>query len=242
MMEIKFKSLINKWVKKKLRKFIKAIPQHEQEVRFKHYKSLGITFNKVLDIGAYMGTWKDMFKKIFPDSDILMIEANRKKEDILKKKGKYLIALLGSKDDETVNYFKCTDENIASGNSIFEENTSYKFEPEIRKTITLSTLLQDSSGFDLIKMDTQGSELSILEGGKEIVEKTKFLVLELAVVNYNLKSPSYDEVIKYLNLRGFTLVDIVGLHYRNGSLTNFDGFFVNTRFKDLSNLLRSQHI
>ena len=100
-----------------------------------------------------------------------MIEANRKKEDILKKKGKYLIALLGSKDDETVNYFKCTDENIASGNSIFEENTSYKFEPEIRKTITLSTLLKDSNGFDLIKMDTQGSELSILEGGKEIVEK-----------------------------------------------------------------------
>jgi len=94
MMEIKFKFLINEWVKKKLRKFIKAIPQHEQEVRFKHYKSLGITFNKVLDIGAYTGTWKDMFKKIFPDSDILMIEANRKKEDILKKKGKYLIALL----------------------------------------------------------------------------------------------------------------------------------------------------
>ena len=36
-MEIKFKFLINEWVKKKLRKFIKAIPQHEQEVRFKQF-------------------------------------------------------------------------------------------------------------------------------------------------------------------------------------------------------------
>ena len=35
-----------------------------QEDRFNFYKKIGIKFNKVLDIGAYEGHWKDMFKSI----------------------------------------------------------------------------------------------------------------------------------------------------------------------------------
>ena len=72
--------LIKKKIEKKLRKFSKTVPEYKQEVRFFYYKSLGIKFDKVLDIGAYLGTWKDMFEKIFPESKILMIEANRKKD------------------------------------------------------------------------------------------------------------------------------------------------------------------
>jgi len=80
------KDLIKKKIQKKLSKYFKIVPEYKQEVRFFYYKSLGIKFNKVLDIGAYLGTWKDMFEKIFPESKILMIEANREKEEILKKK------------------------------------------------------------------------------------------------------------------------------------------------------------
>ena len=231
------KNLIKKKIQKKLRKFLKITPEYAQEERFLYYKSLGIKFDKVLDIGAYLGTWKDMFEKIFPESRILMIEANKEKEEILEKKGEYLIALLGARDDELVDYFKCTNENISSGNSIFEENTNYQFNPEKRKTITLSTLLKDHSEFDLIKIDTQGSELNILKGGIEIVKKSKFLLLELSIVEYNLKSPSCAEVIKYLEENDFVLIDIYDLNYRNKSLIQIDGFFVNKKFESLAKLL-----
>jgi len=80
------KNFIKKKINKKLRKFLKIVPEYNQEVRLLYYKSLGIKFDKVLDIGAYIGTWKDMFKKIFPESNILMIEANKEKEKILKKR------------------------------------------------------------------------------------------------------------------------------------------------------------
>ena len=190
----------------------------------------------------HLGTWKEMFQKIFPESKILMIEANKEKEETLKKKGEYLIALLGSTDHEYVDYFKCENEDISSGNSVFKENTSCKFEPEKRKTITLTTLLKDSSGFDLIKIDTQGSELNILKGGIEIVKKSKFLLLELSIVEYNSKSPRYQEVIRYLEENGFALVDICDLHYRKNSLIQIDGFFVNKKFEHITQLLNSQHI
>ena len=69
-------------------------------------------------------------------------------------------------------------------------------------------MLKDQSGFDLIKIDTQGSELNILKGSIEIVEKTKFLLLELSVVEYNFNAPTYLQVIKYLEENNFKLIDI----------------------------------
>ena len=58
------KHLIKKKIEKKIKKYFKIISEYNQEVRFNYYKSLGINFNKVLDIGAYLGTWKEMFEKL----------------------------------------------------------------------------------------------------------------------------------------------------------------------------------
>ena len=58
------KHLIKKKIEKKIKKYFKIISEYKQEVRFNYYKSLGINFNKVSDIGAYLGTWKEMFEKL----------------------------------------------------------------------------------------------------------------------------------------------------------------------------------
>ena len=70
-------------------KFAKKVVS-ELEKRLRFYENHGINFKKILDIGAYNGEWKDAIQKIFPQSEILMIEANQDKEEILKKKGKYI--------------------------------------------------------------------------------------------------------------------------------------------------------
>jgi len=71
---------------------------------------------------------------------------------------------------------------------------------------------------------------------------SKFLLLELSIVEYNSKSPRYQEVIRYLEENGFALVDICDLHYRKNSLIQIDGFFVNKKFEHITQLLNSQHI
>ena len=57
---------------------------HNIEKRLKFYRDKGSRFGNVLDIGAHEGQWTLLFKKIFPESKILMIEANETKESILK--------------------------------------------------------------------------------------------------------------------------------------------------------------
>ena len=96
------KDKIKNKIEKKIKKIFKILPEYDQKKRLCYYKSIGINFDRVLDIGAYIGSWKEMFQTIYPNADILMIEGNREKEEILKKKGKYLIALLGSENEKIV--------------------------------------------------------------------------------------------------------------------------------------------
>jgi FkbM family methyltransferase len=194
--------------------------------RLQYYKEQGSVFNNVLDIGAYEGEFYTMFKEFFPNANVLMIEANEKKESILKSIGPYKIALLGSEDNKEVDYYICKD-GVPTGNSIYKENTTYTFEPEKRKAITLPTLLGSDKGFDLIKMDVQGSELDIIKGAIPIIKKTDSLLLELQTLEYNLKAPMASEVISYVHNLGFDLVDILNLMYSENHLIQVDVLFIN---------------
>jgi FkbM family methyltransferase len=194
--------------------------------RLEYYRKVNINFNKVLDIGAYEGEWTKTFKYYYPTADVLMIEANTEKESILKEIGNYKIAVLGKTDDEEVNYYKCLD-GVPTGNGIYPENTDYKFEPEKRKAITLSTLLGSENGFDLIKMDVQGAERDIIQGSLPIMANTKFLLLELQTVQYTKGTPRFSEMVTYLHDLGFEFVDIFDLKYDRDCLIEMDCLFIN---------------
>ena len=196
------------------------------EKRFNHYKNLNVKFKNVLDIGAYEGHWAKLFTSIYPDANVLMIEANKEKEKTLKEIGNYRIALLGEKDNETVDYYKCLD-GVPTGNGIYQENTEFKFTPEKRRTITLPTLLGSEKGFDLIKMDVQGSELNIIKGALPIIKNTKYLLLELQTFQYNKGAPQIEEVVSYLHSLNFGFVDLFDLMYSNNHLIQVDGLFIN---------------
>ena len=194
--------------------------------RLEYYRKVNINFNKVLDIGAYEGEWTKTFKYYYPTADVLMIEANTEKESVLKEIGNYKIAVLGKTDDEEVNYYKCLD-GVPTGNGIYPENTDYKFEPEKRKSITLSTLLGSDDGFDLIKMDVQGAERDIIQGSLPIMANTKFLLLELQTVQYTKGTPRFSEMVAYLHDLGFEFVDIFDLKYDRDCLIEMDCLFIN---------------
>ena len=192
--------------------------------RFTILKNRGLNFKKVLDIGAYEGQWTYNFKKLFPDADILMIEANEDKQAHLSVIGPYKIALLSDSEKE-VDYFK-SKTDIATGNSIYRENTNIPFKPHKRRTQTLKSIVGDEV-FDLIKMDVQGSELDIMRGSEDVIKKSKYLLLEMQAFEYNRNAPNMSEVIAYLHGLNFNLLDIMDVLYMQDHLVNIDGLFIN---------------
>jgi hypothetical protein len=70
---------------------------------------------------------------------------------------------------------------------------------------------------DLLKLDTQGSELDILRGADETLRSVRFLQLEVSLVRYNEGGPLADEVFAFLRERDFFLHDVFDLKYAPGS-------------------------
>ena len=91
---------------------------------------------------------------------------------------------------------------------------------------TLDNELQDDERtIDLLKLDVQGAELLILDGSKNTLKRTEFVLLEVNIVQYNKDSPLFAEVIKYMDDIGFIVFDIIETHPYNNYLLQIDILF-----------------
>jgi FkbM family methyltransferase len=190
----------------------------------------------ILDIGGHTGEFYNIAKKVFPETYIFIIEGNRDCEPYLKNLGtQYLIRLLGKERGKAV-FYKTAADPLCTGNSLYKEITPHfndhrliKEETELR---TIDDTFQEETQFDLIKIDTQGAELDILEGGPKIAKKAKGIILEVSYTKYNEGAPLYDDVVRYMNNYGFiekeTLDEISCSKEREGfDLLQRDILFIN---------------
>ena len=204
----------------------------KQDEAFKNFKEVYNYFEpkSYLDIGACKG-WAIPFVKtqLYTLERMEMIEANRAHENELRVISQelnipYRIEVLSDTVKEVTFYLDgIGDESSAPGNSYYKEDTlHYVNKPqETRTTNTLDNIYSDEDSFDIIKMDTQGSELDIIKGGLKIISRTKALILEENVVPFNIGAPLHDEVKAYVESLGFTLVHV--LEDKNGTLQNSKG-------------------
>lgn len=180
---------------------------------------------KILDVGACIGHFYDIAKSIWPESEIVMIEANPNCENEIKNKNsRYYITALSDKIGQRCFYQN--NKTISSGESFYKENTIYYNDELLQvhtvNTDTLDSLFKDEI-FDFIKIDTQGSEIDILKGGQFLVEKANHILLEVSVTEYNIGAPLIKDVLDYMHSIDFIMVDIWNCAYANrGKGQHFD--------------------
>jgi FkbM family methyltransferase len=156
-----------------------------------------------------------------------MIEANEHMESKLKKKSdNYLITLLGDTNRE-VNFYLSLDNLQNTGHSIYREDTPYYNDDNLlvvkKQMKKLDTIFEDNNKFDLIKIDTQGSELDILQGGKNLCKQATAIILEVSHIEYNIGAPLYDEVVEFMDNFGFLRYITIGKHYQPRKSIKFKG-------------------
>ena len=111
------------------------------------------------------------------------------------------------------------------------EQTNYyekDLEPLSLKTDTLDKIILEKNFKlpNLIKMDTQGSELDVLEGASKSIDKCKLIYLECPVINYNKNSPNFVNYIEYLDSLGFIPLDVCDIAYVDKILIQIDILFI----------------
>lgn len=211
--------------------------KNNETMRLDLVKEIGIEPNSILDIGAHTGQFHSWAKSVWPDAGIFMIEANPLHESTLDRLAmmngdSYLIAALGDEERE-VTFYTRSDKPYTEGNSYYEEANYWDIQNLVLKSKVklqiLDNLFEDDSVFDLIKMDTQGSELDIIKGGMNLVSKSKAVILEVAFIEYNLGAPTSKEVIDFMSEMGFKEEMSIGEHYDKDNVTQKDLLFLNKR-------------
>jgi hypothetical protein len=171
--------------------------------------------NSILDIGAHHGEFSKFCKSLWKDVDLLMIEGNDECDSILDNLPfDHCIVLLSDTNKEVTLYLNPNNLDC-TGTSYYKERTRhYKNSIEVKKnTYTLDEVVEDiDKKYDIIKIDTQGSELDIIKGGLKTVQTCSYLIMEVPTLQYNEGSPLFDEIIEYMNNIGFSDYEIIEEH------------------------------
>ena len=189
---------------------------------------------RILDIGANIGQFHQLAKYYYPSSYIFSVEASPDCEPDLKLiTDNYYIGLL-AKDNNEYDFYSRKETGIGTGNSIYRELTQFYSDEQIdiikQPGIKLDDLFTDDTEFDLIKIDTQGSELDIISGGMQLCKKAKAILLEVSLTQYNEGAPLYDEVMKFMENIGFKPVEILD-ESRNHGAHQQDILFIKNKLK-----------
>ena len=171
--------------------------------------------NSILDIGAHHGEFSKFCKSLWKDVDLFMIEGNDECDSILDNVPfDHCIVLLSDTNKEVTLYLNPNNLDC-TGTSYYKERTRhYKNSIEVKKnTYTLDEVVEDiDKKYDIIKIDTQGSELDIIKGGLKTVQNCSYLIMEVPTLQYNEGSPLFDEIIEYMNNIGFSDYEIIEEH------------------------------
>ena len=185
----------------------------------------------LLEIGAAKtGKTKEPFYKIldyFPHSKIIGFEIDKRVCDKMNSEAsegiKYYPYALGKANEKKKLYntqapmctslYKPNEKLISLYNNL---HFAYlKNETEI-ETITLDNFISKNSidNLDFIKIDTQGSELDIFNGGKNSLKNVVKIICEVEFVPIYEDQPLFGDVNKFLNENGFMFNKFLGLSGR----------------------------
>lgn len=187
-------------------------------------RSLGWSPKTVLDIGGYKGNWTREVQRQFPAASFTVLEPNRHPE--LQSLQARVLYEIVSAECAPVPWYS----NLSTGDSLYKETTRHYSDvsPTIRTTTTLDTLFP-SETFDFVKLDVQGAELDVLQGGHRMLEGTEVLLLECPFAGcYNEGAPSFATYIERVAALGFSPLDIIESHRTRGVLFQIDIVFLRT--------------
>lgn len=215
--------------------------------------------NAILDVGANVGCWTIRGRSLFPNCKFMMFEAFQdfsgaltRVKDASKNKGMvdFSIEVLSSEDGKEVQFWA----EGATGNSMFPQllgrggRGHSDIKPVTRTTKTLdmarnSSFLKDER-IDILKLDVQGAELSVLQGATHILKEVSFVQFEASVIEYNKGGSCYYQVDQYLRDHGFYLYDMGDLQrneglFRSNGVGQFDSLYIRSSSEHLPESIRN---
>lgn len=171
-------------------------------------KESGFEPKVIYDIGANVLHWTNTAKKFWPDAEYILFDAYEPAE-FLYEGYKHHMGVLSDVDGKKVRFY--TSETWPGGNSYYCENTA-AFSKDCYVTyITskLDTVVKENNLPlpDFVKIDVQGSERDVLNGGLDTIKNASKMIVELQHQQYNEGAPLAKDTLPFIESLGWKCTD-----------------------------------
>ncbi|CAN5885912.1 N/A [soil metagenome] len=190
----------------------------------------GIHAAAVIDLGAAEGTWTIKAEKVWPSADYILFEPLEERQKDLKvlaqrnPKIKPIFAAAGNKTG-TVKFLVSDD---LDGSGIYDAEKDGGNREVSLTTIDAEVKRLGVTGPFVIKFDTHGFEVPILEGAAETLKNTNLVIMECYGFRIAENCLLFPEMCAYMEKLGFRLADIINVVRRPGDelFWQCDAFFM----------------
>jgi FkbM family methyltransferase len=194
----------------------------------------------IIDVGASDGCWSKTAYSFYPEACYLLIEAQEGHRPSLERfirnvpNSNYLLAAAGD----------------VGGSAFFDVEGLFgglaAHEPVGNKCISVPMVTVDDAVIQfalpppyLLKLDTHGFEVPILQGAKNILKETSLVIIECYNFKLTANSLKFHEMCTYMEKSGFSCIDLVQPMFRpcDKAFWQMDLFFIpsnNTVFSSNS--------
>lgn len=198
----------------------------------------------VVDVGANIGQFGLALRKVGFEGTILSFEPMRQARAKLEQVAvqhppwKVFPTALGSraekkrlqifKDDTFSSFHSITADGARIFGSYVQAQAEEVVKIETLDRLFIANMKKEINGPVLLKTDTQGHDLEVLQGSVEFLKQTSVVLTEAAVEVIYEGAPAFTEVFQFLKQKGFEASGFYPFSHRPETLAmiEFDAFFV----------------
>ncbi|MFK7848121.1 MAG: FkbM family methyltransferase [Rhodothermales bacterium] len=185
----------------------------------------------VFDVGANIGQFCVHCQEIFGESDIYSFEPISSTFDVLKDRTKGFgniscFKLAFGNEKGTGEVFLQADSSVNSINPLvnIRKNDEQESEQIEIDTIDLFCEHENIKRIDLLKIDTEGFDLNVLEGARKMLRsrQIQFIFIEVTFDGDNIQNSSYNSISSFLGEFGFKIHGLYNQSiHENSTLMNY---------------------
>lgn len=203
-------------------------------------KNLGVPVKTIVDVGAASGSWTMMAKHLWPECSYVLFEPLEERKAELEKLSAdnsniFIVPYAAGKTVSEAKFY-VADDLDGSGVAGEQDNTTANIRIVKQTSIDIEIQRLQLSGPYIIKLDTHGYEVPIIEGCKDILTDVSAFIIECYGFQIAENSLLFWEMCCYMDNLGFRLYNIVDVMNRqkDGSFWQCDAFFIRKENKVFS--------